>query len=878
MRRLAAVLALAAFPASAAAEDVITLDNDVDPVPLCYPFISVERDVEDIWIDFSGYVYTEVPAFELKPGDRIAFDTDTTLVGQLPKGETGEVPFDIQLDISLAVAADDEGTSEPDADGFTRVVNDGIPADPNGNDVALDYDLEFTADTAFSFPGGGLIVRFSDPGPDLAATSDCRLASISGMSGREPLPEPPLVSGFRGDLDGDYPWIYRDFQFTGETLDVAFMRIITSECGDEIMAVEEECDDGNDSDDDGCLTTCVEATCGDGFVNEGAEDCDSEGEVTADCNGDCTGPTCGDGFFNDLAEECDISDPDHPDPFCDDDCHLAAIAKGTGCDAGGGSGLLVGGLLALLLLALRRRRAAVAAFALLAATSTASAQVDGFRVDRFEVAPTVDDGITLQLPTTIGDGRWSASAMLGASNTLLRVTPVDSDDDGVNVVGARLTGELGFVMGFLDRFEVNAALPIALAQATDGGDPAAFMLEEPGSTALGDPRLGGSVRLFGGPLGPQAGVAATVSLPLGSEEAFTGDGGVGGMGLVTGAFATETFTVAVNGGARFRPEADYVTSDQGTELIARGGVLVPLMDGVLVPSVEVDTIMRAGGSQKYEELSSPVLGLVGARYRLPAGFVAGAAVGAGLTEAPGSPAVRGLITLHYSPQPEPAPIVVVKGPVDTDGDGLYDHEDRCPLEPEDRDNFEDEDGCPDPDNDKDTILDVADACVNDPETKNGFEDVDGCPDVLRDSDKLLTLEEVVTLPAPVEFEFDTAILLPGADPYLERVLEVLRNHPEVTKLEVQGHTSSEGGPAYNMDLSERRARAVVDWLVNHGADPGRLQARGYGLTQPLGPNDSEANRQKNRRVQFRVLETNGQPAPVETAPPAPAPAPAPKTP
>ena len=72
---------------------------------------------------------------------------------------------------------------------------------------------------------------------------------------------------------------------------------------------------------------------------------------------------------------------------------------------------------------------------------------------------------------------------------------------------------------------------------------------------------------------------------------------------------------------------------------------------------------------------------------------------------------------------EPAPIG------DRDGDGLPDNVDKCPDEPEDRDGFQDEDGCPDDDNDGDGFPDAADRCPNDPETVNGFEDDDGCPDV-----------------------------------------------------------------------------------------------------------------------------------------------------
>ncbi len=68
------------------------------------------------------------------------------------------------------------------------------------------------------------------------------------------------------------------------------------------------------------------------------------------------------------------------------------------------------------------------------------------------------------------------------------------------------------------------------------------------------------------------------------------------------------------------------------------------------------------------------------------------------------------------------------GGSDRDGDGIVDDKDRCPDEPEDRDGFQDEDGCPDPDNDQDGILDIDDKCPAEPESKNGRQDEDGCPD------------------------------------------------------------------------------------------------------------------------------------------------------
>ena len=350
--------------------------------------------------------------------------------------------------------------------------------------------------------------------------------------------------------------------------------------------------------------------------------------------------------------------------------------------------------------------------------------------------------------------------------------------------------------------------------------------------------------IYGKKTGAQVGVAATLAVPIGSEDSFTGDGGIGGEAFLTGGYAAPRYRLIANAGVRFRPEADYITSDQGTELIGRAGVIVPFAKNRLQTSLELDLLARTSGNDAYGEYGSPLLALLGARYHFPSGLRAGAGIGMGLTEAPGSPAVRALVTVGYSPEPStrkkplPPPRLM-----DADNDGIIDTLDKCPQLPEDGDGDADGDGCPDPDGDKDQIVDHA-----------------------PDPAKPLTLEQVITLPAPIQFEFDTAIMLPGSDVYLFQVLEVLKKHPEVLKLEIQGHTSSEGGPDYNLRLSNDRAKAVYTWLVDHGIDAKRLVAKGYGLTVPLVPNDSEPNRARNRRVQFRMLEQAPGLPPIRTTP------------
>jgi outer membrane protein OmpA-like peptidoglycan-associated protein len=187
---------------------------------------------------------------------------------------------------------------------------------------------------------------------------------------------------------------------------------------------------------------------------------------------------------------------------------------------------------------------------------------------------------------------------------------------------------------------------------------------------------------------------------------------------------------------------------------------------------------------------------------------------------------------------------------DNDGDGILDIEDLCPNDPEDKDGFEDEDGCPDPDNDHDRIPDKDDKCPNEPETYNGFEDEDGCPD----RGKVVVTETSIEILDVIYFEYDKAVILPKSFPILDAVAATVKGNPSIQLIEIQGHTDERGDDAYNLDLSDRRAKAVMKYLVDHGVEEKRLTAQGYGETQPLDRRHVEAAWAKNRRVAFLILK------------------------
>ncbi len=211
---------------------------------------------------------------------------------------------------------------------------------------------------------------------------------------------------------------------------------------------------------------------------------------------------------------------------------------------------------------------------------------------------------------------------------------------------------------------------------------------------------------------------------------------------------------------------------------------------------------------------------------------------------------------------------------DNDGDGIPDATDKCPMEAEDKDNFQDDDGCPDPDNDNDGIPDAADKCPNEPETKNGYQDEDGCPDEIP-----AKLKQFTGAIQGVNFKTGDADLAASSSTTLDKAIAVLNEFADI-KLEIQGHTDDvplkSKKFADNQALSQARADSVKAYFVKKGIAEDRIQAKGFGDTVPVedpkGLTGGKLNsaRAKNRRVEFKLISGAAAPTvPAAATTPAP---------
>lgn len=596
--------------------------------------------------------------------------------------------------------------------------------------------------------------------------------------------------------------------------------------------------------------------------------------------------------------------------------------RGGGCQAGGQGGwqtlLLVA--LALALLGLGRRRLARAApVGLLVLVCAVPAVADPTRnldLSTFRPAPQVEPAMLSVETAEVGlPGAWSLGFFFDyAANPLVVESPQVPDMEDTPV-SARTVAELALAYAFGGRYEAGLLVPFI---QQNGDAPMFSGLEPAEGGSLGDLSLHGKMRLYAA--SPLAlGVSATLTVPTAKDGMFAGIDGPSGH--LRGILGVEVGRVRVagNGGLRLRGTGELGDVEQGNELTYAIGASYRVTRSINAIGELYGAFGMAGGAT---EGVSPLEASLGVRWRVNRILDVAGGVGRGILPGIGSPDARGFVMLSFASQARPlaplpgapAPRPIDRG--DDDDDGVINSEDECPLDAEDLDGFQDDDGCPDLDNDGDGLLDEVDPCPNEAEDMDGFQDGDGCPDLDNDGDGIPDTEDqcpdepedldgfqdrdgcddpdndgdgipdiidqcalepetingiqdddgcpdegeslVMVMPdrievfEPIRFRRNSAEILTRSHGVLGQVAATLRANRDFLRIRIGAHVHPRGSG--DDALAVERAKAVRQWLIDWGIEPERLEVKGYGSERPLVPKNQRGAAELNDRIEFVLVE------------------------
>jgi outer membrane protein OmpA-like peptidoglycan-associated protein len=467
----------------------------------------------------------------------------------------------------------------------------------------------------------------------------------------------------------------------------------------------------------------------------------------------------------------------------------------------------------------------------------ARAQVRGFDGERLAPAAGAAGGVFIERPVVpfhLGHGfglflHFADDPVVVRQGSTLIGTPLDGS----------VSSDLLASIGLFDRLELALHLPVRLYY--EGDATAAPIIA---SRGVGDLRFVPKLSIVRGgdfAFGWVLGVAVPVTFPTGSDLALRGSAGVTVeprllFGLYPGRLA-----IVANAGFRFRRNDSFSPGNEltfglaGTYTLAAGGDMFDLhaeVSGGWLPQVDGRAL-----------LALPLEAAGGLIARPHPRFSLYGIGGIGISNGLAVPDFRVLAGVRYA-----FGLPGRGGERDSDSDGIVDRDDKCPGESEDRDGFEDGDGCPEADNDRDGIPDDTDECPEDAEEPGG--DGDGCPDKAR----VIVRDGRMVIFGKIQFASGSDNILPKSDQLVDEMARALKEHPEFRKVEIQGHTDSSGDDFFNLKLGQERADSVKRALVKRGVPPVRLVAKGYGEGSPIAPNDTPAGRAKNRRVEFVIMD------------------------
>ncbi|WP_437563507.1 OmpA family protein [Sorangium sp. So ce542] len=211
------------------------------------------------------------------------------------------------------------------------------------------------------------------------------------------------------------------------------------------------------------------------------------------------------------------------------------------------------------------------------------------------------------------------------------------------------------------------------------------------------------------------------------------------------------------------------------------------------------------------------------------------------------------------PTPPPAPPAP---PPDADADGVIDDgTDKCVAEKEDGLPPDAKDGCKSADPDGDGFVAEADKCPAEAEVKNNYKDDDGCPDV----PPVELANNEVKLNAKIAFAAGKADIEPASQELLANIAQIFKDNPQIQFVEVAAYSEKVGNDAATVALTKKRADAVVKALTGLGVEKNRLRSAGYGAHCASDAGETEEAKEKNRRVEIKIMRFEGKDTGVELA-------------
>jgi OOP family OmpA-OmpF porin len=358
-------------------------------------------------------------------------------------------------------------------------------------------------------------------------------------------------------------------------------------------------------------------------------------------------------------------------------------------------------------------------------------------VQLFDMSPGPRTFMGVADGSTEEKGQYSLDFLLTFLTDPFVIYNVDENDDTIinkrtDVVSSLFAGQLTGAYGLTNGLHLGVSLPLVFSMRGDGLDPSSGDMASGGlqATGLGDLRFEAKGRILrSSTMGVawMAGLTVPTSFGAGGND-YLGDDLPAARGGVAAHYdvADGLVRMGANLGVVLRKPRQIYASEVGQQLTYGAGAALNITE-------DFSVIGEAFGRTALTAIeldASPLEVGAGMRAKATDSFSILAGGGIGVVSGIGSPGLRFVVSVGYAPDLG-----------DSDGDGISNMRDKCPLIEEDFDEFEDSDGCPENDNDGDRREDSVDKCPNDKEDIDGFEDEDGCPETDNDGDKILDADD-----------------------------------------------------------------------------------------------------------------------------------------